>query len=93
MIGLMVVLLMVFFMCDELVLVLSGVGPILKNGCGIRGQNYVALFQESEMSAGLHSRNLILGLECFFCLIYPMEEFCLLFLYWCESRKLKIKRS
>ena len=32
MIGLMVVLLMVFFMCDELVLVLSGVGPILKNG-------------------------------------------------------------
>ena len=68
MIGLMVVLLMVFFMCDELVLVLSGVGPILKNGCGIRGQNYVALFQESEMSAGLHSRNLILGLECFFAL-------------------------
>ena len=65
MIGLMVVLLMVFFMCDELVLVLSGVRPILKNGCGIRGQNYVALFKESEMSAGLHSRNLILGLECF----------------------------
>ena len=68
MIGLMVVLLMVFFMCDELVLVLSGVGPILKNGFGIRAQNYVALFQESEISAGLQSRNLILGLECFFAL-------------------------
>ena len=26
---------------------------------------YVALFQENEMLAGLHSKNLILGLECF----------------------------
>ena len=50
MIGLMVAMLMVFFMCDELGLVLWGVGPILKNGCGHR--NYVALFQESKMSAG-----------------------------------------
>ena len=64
MIGVMVVMLMVFFKCDELVLVLWEVGPILRCGCGIWGQNYVALFQENEMSAGLPSRNLILGL-CF----------------------------
>ena len=30
---------MVFFTWDELVLVLWGVGPILRNGCGIWGQN------------------------------------------------------
>ena len=65
MIGVMVVMLMVFFMCDELVLVLRGVGPILRNGCGIWGQNYVALFQENEMSAGLQSKNLILSFKCF----------------------------
>ena len=41
---------MVFFICDELGLVLWGVGPILRNGHGHRGQNYVALFQGSEMS-------------------------------------------
>ena len=28
------------------------------------GQNYVVLPQENEISAGLHSRNLILGIEC-----------------------------
>ena len=32
---LMVVVLMVFFMCGELVLVVWGVCPILRNGCGI----------------------------------------------------------
>ena len=51
MIGLMVAMLMVFT-CEELGLVLWGVGPILSNGCGHWGQNYVALFQGSEMSAG-----------------------------------------
>ena len=34
MIGLMAVMLMVFFTCDRLVLVLWGVGPILRNWCG-----------------------------------------------------------
>ena len=66
MIGLMVVMLRVLFTCDKLVLVLWGVGPILTNECRIWGQNYVALFQDNEMSAWLHSRNLILGLEFFF---------------------------
>ena len=72
MIGLMVVMLMVFFKCDELNLVLWGVGPIIRYGFGISRQNYVALFQENEMSAGLHSRNLILGSECF--LSYLLSE-------------------
>ena len=63
MIGLMVAMLMVFFTCDELGLVLWGVGPILRNGCGHQGQNYVTLFQESEMTGGLHSQNLILGIQ------------------------------
>ena len=90
MIGLMVVMLMVLFTCDKLVLVLWGVGPILTNECKIWGQNYVALFQDNEMSAWLHSRNLILGLEFFFffCFIYPVEEFSLLLLCWCQSREL-----
>ena len=46
MIGLMVVILMVFYTCGELVL--RVVGPISRNGYGIYGQNYVALLQESE---------------------------------------------
>ena len=50
--GLMMAMLMVFFTCDKLGLVLCGVGPILRNGCGYWGKNYVALFQGSEMSAG-----------------------------------------
>ena len=35
---------------------------ILGSGYGIQGQNYVALLQGSEMSAGFHSKNLILGI-------------------------------
>ena len=42
-----------------------GVDAILGNGYGILGQNYVALFQQSEKSAGFHSRNLILSIQCF----------------------------
>ena len=63
-IGLLVVMLMLFFRCEELllVLVLLGVGRILRNVYGTKGQNYVALFAGIEMSAGLHSRNKI-----FFC--------------------------
>ena len=51
MIGLMVVLMMSFSGMVSMVLVL--------------GQNYVALLKGSEMSAELHSRNLILGIKCF----------------------------
>ena len=61
MIGLMVVLLMFFWM-ESMVLLLWGVDAILGNGYGIRGQNYVALLQGSEMSAGFHYRSLILGM-------------------------------
>ena len=66
MIELMVIMIMVSFKCDKLVLVLSGVGPILKNESRIWRENYVAFFQENEMSAGFNIRNLKLGLECFF---------------------------
>ena len=38
-IGLMVAMLIVFFMSDELGLVLWGVVHILRNGCGDQGQN------------------------------------------------------
>ena len=60
MIGLMMVMLMVFFKCGELVLVyvLWGIGSIPRVEYGIKGQDYVALIRGSEMSAGLHSRNL-----------------------------------
>ena len=36
------------------------VGAILGNESGIQGQNYVALLQESEVTAGLCYRNWIL---------------------------------
>ena len=39
-----------------------GVGTILGNGYGIQGQNYVALLQGSEMSAGFHYRILTLDI-------------------------------
>ena len=45
-----------------MVLVLWAVNAILGNGYGIQGQNYVALLQGSEMTAGFHFRNLILGI-------------------------------
>ena len=64
MIGLMVVMLTIFFTCGELVLVLWGAGPVLRNVYGIYGQNDVALLKGSEMSAGLHFRNLILNINC-----------------------------
>ena len=51
MIGLIVVLLMSFTLMMSMVLVIWG----------FKGQNYVALLQESEMSAELHSRSLKLG--------------------------------
>ena len=47
MIGLMVVLLA--FFTHGVVLVRWWVGPILGNVCGIQGQNYVEMFQRSEM--------------------------------------------
>ena len=54
MIGLMVVLLMSFTLMMSMVLVIWG----------FKGQNYVTLLQESEMSAELHSRSLKLGVNC-----------------------------
>ena len=48
-------MLMVFYIRGELVLVLSGV---------VQGQKDVASLQKSEMSAGLHSRNMLLSIEC-----------------------------
>ena len=51
----------VFWMVS-MVLLLWGVGAILGNGYGIEGQNYVALLQGSEMSAGFHYRSFVLGI-------------------------------
>ena len=39
------------------VLVSWGVGAFLGNEYGIQGQNYVALLQESEITAGFYYRN------------------------------------
>ena len=44
----------------SMVLVLWEVAAILGNAYGIKRQNYVALLQGSEMSAGFHYRNFIL---------------------------------
>ena len=45
-----------------MVLVVWEIGAILGNGYGIQGQNYFALLQGSEMTAGFHCRNWILGI-------------------------------
>ena len=52
----------IFLRMVSMALVLWGVGTILGNGHRIQGQNYVALLLGSEMSAGFHYRNLILGI-------------------------------
>ena len=46
----------------SMVLVPWIVGAILGNGYGIHAQNYVALLQESEITAGFCYRNWILGI-------------------------------
>ena len=63
-----------------------GVVPIPGNEYGILGQNYVALFLGSEMSAELHSTNLIFGIES-----YTIDSFLLignvLAKHICNSRR------
>ena len=46
----------------SMVLVLCEVAAILENGYGLQRQNYVAFPQGSEMPAGFHHSNLILGI-------------------------------
>ena len=48
------------FFAHGVILVLWGVGAILGNGYGIQRQNYVAMFQRSEILAGFHYGNLML---------------------------------
>ena len=45
-----------------MVVVLWRIGAFLGNGYGIQGQNYVILLWESEISAGFHDWNFILGI-------------------------------
>ena len=56
MIGLIVVLLTLFW-CGEYSFSSVDVGAILENGYGIQVQNYIALLQGNEMTAGFHYRN------------------------------------
>ena len=60
----MVVLLMLLLRMVSMVLVLLEVCAILGNGCGIQGQNDIALLYGSVMPTRFHYRNLILGI-CF----------------------------
>ena len=49
----------------NMVLVLLEDAAILVCVYGIQGQEYIALLQGNEMLAGLHYRNLMLGMQCF----------------------------
>ena len=52
MIGLIACLcLLAFFWCGEYGFSTVGVGVILRDGCGTRGQNFLELLQKSEMEA------------------------------------------
>ena len=51
-----------FFAHDECGFSSMGICTILGNQYGIKGQNYVALLNGSEMSASFHCRNFVLGL-------------------------------
>ena len=44
------------------VLVLRRIGAFVGNGYGIQRQIYVILLWESEISAGFHDKNFILGI-------------------------------
>ena len=52
----------VFLRMVSMALVPWGVGAILGNEYGIQGQNYVALLQGSEITAGFHYWNWILDI-------------------------------
>ena len=52
----------VFLRVVSVVLVPWRVGAILGKGFGIQRQNYVALLQETQMTAGLYYKNLIVGI-------------------------------
>ena len=41
------------------------VGAILGNGCGIQGQNYIALLHGCEVTARFHYKDWILGIKRF----------------------------
>ena len=49
--------LLTFFQDNEYGFSTMNVGAILGNGCGIQGQNFVALLQGNEMTSGFHYRN------------------------------------
>ena len=52
----------VFLRVVSVVLVPWRVGAILGKGFGIQRQNYVGLLQETQMTAGLYYKNLIVGI-------------------------------
>ena len=57
MIGLVMMVLLTFFWDGEYGFSIVAVGAILGKGCGIQGQNYVALLQGSGTTAGFHHRS------------------------------------
>ena len=56
----MMVLPLTYFWDGEYRFSTAGIGAILGNGCGIQGQDYVALLQGIETTAGFHHRSYIL---------------------------------
>ena len=54
MIGLIVGMLMVFFPCCELVFVLSGVGPILRNGVEFRDKVMLHFSRKMKFQQGFY---------------------------------------
>ena len=57
----------------SMVLIKWVVGAILGNWYKIQGQHYVVLLQGSEMSAGFHDMNLILGI-CFRFIVLNVDK-------------------
>ena len=64
MIGLMVVLLTIFW-DGECVFSTIWVGVILGNGCETHGQNYVPLFQGSKATVQFHYSNWVVCIKCY----------------------------
>ena len=59
MIGLVMMVLSMFFWNRKYGCSAVGIDAILGNGCGIQGQKYVSLFQGSETTTGFHNRSCI----------------------------------
>ena len=78
------VVLLTFFCMVSIALVLWEVAATLRNGCGIRGHNYVAWLQGSKIPVEFHYRSLVLDIYCFKLIILNVFQ-------WSNGKKIELQ--